>query len=44
MSISQQVTIGVSGRGDKSGCPIIGDNVYIAAGAKIFGKIKLVIM
>ena len=38
-NISQQITIGLSGKGDKYGVPIIGDNVYIAAGAKIFGKI-----
>ncbi len=41
VSISQGVTIGVSGKGDKRGCPIIGNNVYIAPGAKIFGKIKI---
>ena len=40
-SISQDVTIGVSGQGDKRGCPIIGDNVYIAPGAKLFGKIRI---
>ena len=39
--ISQQVTIGISGQGDKEGVPIIGDNVYIAPGAKLFGKIKI---
>lgn len=41
VNISQQVTIGVSGEGDKRGCPVIGDNVYLASGAKIFGKIKI---
>jgi serine O-acetyltransferase len=40
-SISQGVTIGVSGQGDKSGAPTIGDNVYIAPGAKVFGKITI---
>ncbi len=40
-SISQDVSIGVSGQGDKRGCPVIGDNVYIAAGAKLFGKIRI---
>ena len=40
-SISQGVTIGISGQGDKSGAPTIGDNVYIAAGAKVFGKITI---
>lgn len=41
VNISQDVTIGVSGRGEKRGSPIIGDNVYIAPGAKLFGKIKI---
>jgi serine O-acetyltransferase len=41
VNISHQVTIGVSGQGQNRGCPVIGDNVYIAPGAKIFGKIKI---
>lgn len=41
VNISQQVVIGVSGKGYKRGTPIIGDNVYIAPGAKIFGKIRI---
>ena len=41
VNISQDVTIGVAGKGDNRGYPIIGDNVYIAPGAKIFGKIKI---
>jgi len=41
VNISQQVTIGVSGEGEKRGVPIIGNNVYIAPGAKIFGKITI---
>ena len=41
VNISQGVTIGVSGQGDKRGCPTIGNNVYIAPGAKIFGKITV---
>ncbi len=40
-SISQGVTIGVSGQGDKAGAPKIGHNVYIASGAKVFGKITI---
>ena len=40
-NISQGVTIGLSGKGDKYGAPIIGDNVYMAPGAKIFGMIKV---
>jgi serine O-acetyltransferase len=40
-NISQNVTIGVSGQGKKRGVPIIGDNVYIAPGARLFGKISI---
>src|SRR5262245_27148721 len=29
-NLSQGVTIGVSGRGEKEGCPTIGDHVYVA--------------
>ena len=38
-NISQGVTIGVSGRGDKRGIPNIGNNVYIGANSVIAGKI-----
>jgi len=38
-NISQGVTIGVSGRLDKRGVPIIGSNVYLAANAVVVGKI-----
>lgn len=41
VSVSQLVVIGVSGQGDQRGVPTIGDNVYIAPGAKIFGKIQV---
>ena len=41
VNISQGVTIGIGGHDDKKGSPTIGDNVYIAPGAKIFGKIKI---
>jgi serine O-acetyltransferase len=40
-NISQGVTIGVSGLGEKRGVPVIGDNVYIGANAVIAGKIKV---
>jgi serine O-acetyltransferase len=40
-SVSQNVTIGVSGSGDKLGVPVIGDDVYIAPGARLFGKIRI---
>jgi serine O-acetyltransferase len=39
--ISQHVTIGLSGQGEKAGVPTIGDNVYIAPGAQVFGKISV---
>lgn len=38
-NISQGVTIGVSGLGEKRGVPVIGDNVYIGANAVIAGNI-----
>lgn len=40
-NISQGVTIGVSGRGEKSGVPHIGNRVYIAANAVVVGKITV---
>ena len=40
-SISHGVTIGQLHRGDRKGCPEIGDNVHIAPGAVILGKIKI---
>ena len=41
--IFQQVTIGSNSLygSDKAGSPVIGDNVYIGAGAKIIGKIVI---
>ena len=41
LDLSHQVTIGMSGQGDRRGYPVIGDNVYIAPGAKVFGKIRV---
>lgn len=40
-NLSQGITIGVSGAGSKRGAPVIGDNVYIAPGARLFGKITI---
>ncbi len=40
-NISQGVTIGRTNRGDKKGRPIIGNNVYIGAGAKLIGNITI---
>jgi serine O-acetyltransferase len=40
-NISHGVTIGRSNRGLRKGCPVIGDNVFIGAGAKLFGLITI---
>lgn len=40
-NISHEVTIGVAGRGDRRGTPHIGDRIYIAPGAKLFGPIEI---
>jgi serine O-acetyltransferase len=40
-NLSQNITIGVSGAGGKRGAPTIGDNVYIAPGARLFGRITI---
>ncbi|HEV7716465.1 MAG TPA: hypothetical protein VGO53_12785, partial [Steroidobacteraceae bacterium] len=40
-NLSQGVTIGQVNRGPSAGCPVIGDNVYIGAGAKIIGCIHV---
>lgn len=39
--IGQGVTLGQISRGEHKGNPVIGDNVYIAAGAKVIGNIKV---
>ena len=40
-NLSQEVTIGLGGRGEKHGCPKIGDRVFIGPGAKLFGAITI---
>ena len=40
-NLSQNITIGIGGTGDHVGVPVLGDNVYIAPGARVFGKIKI---
>ena len=40
-NLSHDVTIGLAGHGEKCGVPAIGDDVYIAPGAKLFGKIRV---
>ena len=40
-NLSHEVTLGARSRGKHAGCPTIGDNVYIAPGSKIIGKIHV---
>ncbi|KQC34649.1 serine acetyltransferase [Nonlabens sp. YIK11] len=40
-NISQGVTIGVSGRGQYRGVPVIGDRVYVGANAVVAGNIQV---
>ncbi len=40
-SISHDVTIGLAGRGNRRGAPVLGDNVYVAPGAKLAGRIMI---
>ncbi|MEY8200648.1 MAG: hypothetical protein RPS47_15540 [Colwellia sp.] len=40
-SVSQGVTVGSKGAGKSDGWPVFGDRVYIGAGAKILGSIKV---
>lgn len=40
-NLSQHITIGLSGQDEKAGVPTIGDDVYIAPGARVFGKISV---
>ena len=40
-NLSHEVTLGGRSRGERAGCPVIGDNVYIGPGAKVIGKIEI---
>jgi serine O-acetyltransferase len=40
-NLSQGVTIGVSGRNDRRGVPVIGDRVYIGVNAVVVGPIRV---
>lgn len=40
-NLSQDVSIGIAGRGDKRGAPELGHRVYVAPGARIIGKIEV---
>ena len=41
VNLSQGVTIGAAGRGERRGTPVIGDRVYVAPGAKLIGPITV---
>jgi serine O-acetyltransferase len=41
LSVAQCVTIGARGAGKSDGWPVIGDDVYIGAGAKVIGRIRV---
>jgi serine O-acetyltransferase len=40
-SISQGVTVGKAARGTRAGYPTLGDNVYLAPGCKVIGKVTV---
>lgn len=40
-SIGQGVTVGSKGAGKSDGWPVLGDDIYIGAGAKIIGSIQI---
>jgi serine O-acetyltransferase len=40
-NIAQGVTLGVVNMGDKKGCPVIGDRVWIGANAVVVGNVKI---
>jgi serine O-acetyltransferase len=41
VNMSHAVTLGMIAKGKRSGAPIIGDNVYIAPGAKVIGAVRV---
>jgi serine O-acetyltransferase len=40
-NLSHGVTLGQLNRGEKAGCPVIGNNVYIGPGAVVIGRIRV---
>jgi serine O-acetyltransferase len=40
-NLSQDITIGIAGRGEKRGSPTIGNRVYIGSGARLIGAITI---
>jgi serine O-acetyltransferase len=41
VALSQDSNIGLSGKGERRGCPTLGDDVYVGPGARVFGKITV---
>ena len=39
VTLHQNITLGAAGRGERRGEPIIGNNVFIGAGAVVLGKV-----
>lgn len=40
-NLSQDVSIGIAGRGDKQGVPQLGNRVFVGPGARIIGPVKV---
>jgi serine O-acetyltransferase len=40
-NLSHEVTLGQSNRGKRKGYPVLGNNVYVAPGAKVIGSVTL---
>jgi serine O-acetyltransferase len=40
-NLSQDITIGIAGRGEMRGSPTIGDRVYVGSGARLIGRITI---
>lgn len=40
-NLYQGVTIGKHNRGERKGCPVLGDRVFVGPGAKVFGGIHI---
>jgi len=40
-NLSQDVTLGIAGRGDERGAPVVGNRVYIAPGVRIIGRVTV---
>jgi serine O-acetyltransferase len=40
-SLSQSVSLGVAGEGEREGAPTLGDDVYVGPGARVFGAIRI---